>query len=88
MSSFVQSVGNQADDTTSSQANDTDKSAISNAPLAVQACVASAMAGPYPTFVWPYGQSAGSARRADETPDEYETWKRRRTSYLTWRDSH
>lgn len=88
MSSFVQSVGNPADDTTSSQANDTDKSAISNAPLAVQACVASAMAGPYPTFVWPYGQSAGSARRADETPDEYETWKRRRTSYLTWRDSH
>ena len=46
------------------------------------------MAGPHPSFVWPYGQSAGSARRSDESPEEKEAWEKRCSDYLTWRDTH
>lgn len=102
MSTFVQSVAHGPGDAPGgaappgqpaggggggSSAGDADKSALSSAPPAVQACVAAAMAGPYPTFVWPYGQSAGSARRADESRAEYDAWQERRAAYMAWRDT-
>ncbi|KOS14292.1 hypothetical protein Malapachy_3925 [Malassezia pachydermatis] len=84
MSSFVQNI-EKGDDTPS---NEADRNALKNAPPAVQASVAAAMAGPFPTYVWPYGQSAGSARRADESPAELEAWKERREAYMSWRDTN
>lgn len=86
MSTFVQSVANSEDLPLAANA-DPDRHALANSPRAVQACVASAVAGPFPTFVWPYGQSAGSARRADETDEERAAWNARRTEYLEWRDA-
>ena len=86
MSTFIQSVAN-AEDMPLAVNADPDRHALANSPRAVQACVASAVAGPFPTFVWPYGQSAGSARRADETDEERAAWEARRTEYLEWREA-
>ncbi|WFD29456.1 RNA helicase [Malassezia sp. CBS 17886] len=66
---------------------DADGTAPPLAP-AVQATVAAAVTGPFPAFVWPYGQSVGSARRSDETPEEFEAWQQRRAEYTAWRDAH
>ncbi|WFD25440.1 RNA helicase [Malassezia nana] len=86
MSTFVQAVANSEDVPLAANA-DPDRHALANSPRAIQACVASAVSGPFPTFVWPYGQSAGSARRADETDEEHAAWAARRTAYLEWRDA-
>jgi len=90
MSTFVHSVAHGGHETqgSASNANDSDKSTLSHAPPAVQACVTSAMAGPHPSFVWPYGQSVGSARRSDESQEEKEAWEKRCSEYLAWRDTH
>lgn len=85
MSTFVQHVATAEEP---KEGASEDRHALKNAPPSVQACVASAMAGPFPTYVWPYGQSAGSARRADETPEELAAWEQRRAAYLGWRDAH
>lgn len=82
LASIVQSVGAGTDE------SDADGRALAAAPPAVQATVAAAVAGPFATHVWPYGQAAGSARRGDETPAEYEAWRARRADYIAWRDAN
>ncbi|PKI85874.1 hypothetical protein MVES_000355 [Malassezia vespertilionis] len=55
---------------------------------AVLTAGAAALSGTFPTPVWPFGQSHGSARRSNETQDEFEAWKQRRTDFLQWRDAN
>lgn len=79
-STFVNALG----DTPHSEA---DKGLVASQPPAVQVQVAEAISGPFPTPLWPYGQSAGSARRSDETPEELKEWEVRRAAYLDWRNA-
>lgn len=88
MRTFLSSISEPKKDEGSSadSERERDRHVLSRQPRAVQATVASAVSGPFPTCVWPYGQSEGCARRGDETHEEYEAWRARREAYLKWRD--
>lgn len=81
-STFVNALANDA------PSAEADKGLVASQPPAVQVGVAAAIGGPFPTYVWPYGQSAGSARRSDETDEELAAWQDRRKAYLQWRDTN
>ncbi|WFD02580.1 RNA helicase [Malassezia obtusa] len=80
-STFVQALGE-------APSSEAEKAPAAGQPPAVQVQVAQAIGGPFPTTVWPYGQSAGSARRSDEREEEFSEWKTRRTAYLEWREAN
>ncbi|WFD42274.1 RNA helicase [Malassezia psittaci] len=67
---------------------ESEKGNVANQPPAVQLQIAQAISGPFPTPVWPYGQSAGSARRSDESSEEITEWEKRRSAYCDWRNAN
>ncbi|WFD33578.1 RNA helicase [Malassezia cuniculi] len=65
-----------------------DRRELAAQPPAVQTLAAASVSGSFPAIVWPYGQSAGTARRANETPEEFAEWERSKNEYQAWRDAN
>ena len=67
---------------------ESDRRELATQPPAVQTLAAASVGGSFPACVWPYGQSAGTARRSDESSEEYTAWEKTKDEYCAWRDTH
>lgn len=72
----------------SASKTEADRRELAVQPPAVQTLAAASVSGSFPVCVWPYGQSRGTARRSDETPEEYAQWERTMNEYVAWRDAN